>query len=62
MRKGSGYIGRKMLKMERPDRRQRGRRKVKFVDDVREDMQIVGVREDARNRERWTTMIRCRDT
>ena len=38
-----GYIGRKMLEMELPGRRQRGRSKRRFMDAVREDMQVFGV-------------------
>lgn len=59
-RRDSPYIGRRMLEMELPGRRQRGRPKRRFMDTVREDMQIVGVRvEDAENRERWKSMTRC---
>ena len=37
----SEYIGRRMFKMELPDRRQRGRPKRRFLHMVREEMLIV---------------------
>ena len=37
-------------------RRQRGRPKRRFMDVVREDMKIAGVREEGDDRERWKTM------
>jgi len=56
-RRDSGYIGRRMLEMELPGRRKRGRPKRRSMDAVREDMQIVGVRVgDAENMERWKSM------
>ncbi|PME06485.1 hypothetical protein A8A06_13560 [Escherichia coli] len=61
-RRDSGYIGQRMLKMELPGRRRRGRPQRRFMDVVKEDMQRVGVREeDARDRVRWRQMIRCGD-
>ena len=49
----SEYIGRGMLKMGLPGRRQRGRPKRRFQDMVREDMQRFGVREEnAEDKER----------
>ena len=59
-RRDSEYIGKRMLKMESPGGRQRERPKRRFMDGVREDMQIVCVtEEDANNRERWRRIIRC---
>ena len=47
--------------MELPGRRRRGQPK-RFIDAVKEDMQIVGVRvEDTENRVKWKTVIRCGD-
>uniref|UniRef100_A0A3Q3XPT4 C2H2-type domain-containing protein n=1 Tax=Mola mola TaxID=94237 RepID=A0A3Q3XPT4_MOLML len=44
-------------------RRQRAEPKRRLMDMVREDMQIVGVREeDAEDRGRWRRMIRCGDS
>ena len=52
----------KMLEMEPPGRRRRGRPKRRYVDAVKEDMQVVGVRvEDTENRVKWKTVIRCGD-
>ena len=41
----SEYIGRRMLGMELPGRRPRGRPKRRFMDAVKEDMKPAGVRE-----------------
>ncbi|KAF7663896.1 hypothetical protein LDENG_00196870 [Lucifuga dentata] len=49
-RRDAGFIGRKMLKMELPGKKKRGRLKRRFIFAVREDMQVVGVTED---KERW---------
>ena len=38
-------------------RRQRGRPKRRFIDLLRKNMQVVDVREDAENRERWRRMV-----
>ena len=47
------------LEMELPGRRPRGRQKRRFMDAVKEDMQVAGVRvEDTENRVKWKTMIR----
>ena len=40
-RRDSGDIGRRMLEMELPGRRPRGRPKRRFIDAVKEDMQVV---------------------
>ena len=50
-RRDGGYIGRRMLEMELPSKRRRGRPKRRYMDAVKEDMQVVGVRiEDTENR------------
>ena len=62
-RSDSEHIGRWMLKMELPGRRQKGRPKRRFMDVVREEAQIADVtEEDAEDREKWRTMIRCGDS
>ena len=38
MRRDQGYVGRKMMKMELPGKRKRGRAKKRFSDVVKEDM------------------------
>ncbi|KAK3575294.1 hypothetical protein QTP86_023415 [Hemibagrus guttatus] len=56
------YIGRRMLDMELPGRRQRGRPKRRYMDGINEDMKLVGASvEDAEDRDRWREMIRCGD-
>ncbi|KAF7659468.1 hypothetical protein LDENG_00297190 [Lucifuga dentata] len=51
-----------MLRLELPGRRPRGRPKRRFMDAVKEDMKLVGVREEeAEDRVRWRQMIRCGD-
>ena len=58
----AGYTGRRMLKMELPGKRKRGRPKKKFIDRLREDMQVIGATEkDAEDRNRWKRMICCGD-
>ncbi|KAK3518089.1 hypothetical protein QTP70_033314, partial [Hemibagrus guttatus] len=61
-RRESEYIGRRMLDMELPGRRQRGRAKRRYMDGINEDMKLVGATvEDAEDRDRWREMIRCGD-
>ncbi|KAF7667879.1 hypothetical protein LDENG_00044320 [Lucifuga dentata] len=61
-RRDSERIGRRMLKLELPGRRPRGRPKRRFMDVVKEDMKLAGVREEeAEDRVRWRQMIRCGD-
>ena len=62
LRRDSEYIGRRILSFELPGRRPRGRPKRRFMDVVKVDMKVVGVREeDAEDRVRWRTLIRCGD-
>ena len=61
-RKGGGYIGRRMLRMELPGKRKRGRPKRRFMDVVKEDMAEVEVtEEDTVDRRNWIKKIRCGD-
>ncbi|KAK3546381.1 hypothetical protein QTP70_026164, partial [Hemibagrus guttatus] len=58
-RRESEYIGRRMLDMELPGRRQRGRPKRRYMDGINEDMKLVGARvEDTEDKDRWREMIR----
>ncbi|KAI5087616.1 hypothetical protein C0J45_22105, partial [Silurus meridionalis] len=53
-RRNTGYISRRMLRIETPGRRKRGRPRRRFMDVVREDMQVVGVKEeDVEDRGEW---------
>ena len=45
MRRGQDYIGRKIMEMELPGKRKRGRPKRRFLDVVKEDIRKVGARE-----------------
>ena len=61
-RKDGGYIGRRMLRMELPGKRKRGRPKRRFMDVVKEDMAEVEVtEEDTVDRRNWRKKIRCGD-
>ena len=58
----SEYVGRMMMGFKLPDRRPKGRPKRRFMDVVKEDMKLVGVRdEDEEDRVRWRQMIHCGD-
>ena len=60
MRRDQEYIGRKMIKVELPGKRKRGRPKKKFLDVVKEDIGELGAREtDVENRTVWRNMIHC---
>lgn len=62
LRRDSGYIGQRMLTMDLPGRRRRGRPQCRFLDVVREDMVMAGVTvEDTGDRMRWRQMILCGD-
>ena len=61
-RKDDGYIGRRMLRMELPGKRKRGRPKRRFMDVVKEDTAEVEVtEEDTVDRRNWRKKIRCGD-
>ena len=45
MRRVQEYVGRKMMEMELPGKRKRGRPKRRFLDVVKEDMGEVGAKE-----------------
>ena len=45
IRRDQKYVGRKMMKMELPGKRRRGRPKRRFLDVVKEDMKEVGAKE-----------------
>ena len=60
MRRDQEYVGRKMMEMELPGKRRRGRPKRRFLDVVKEDMEKVGVKEtDVESSTVWRKMIRC---
>jgi len=62
LRRETEYIGRRMLEMDLPGRRRRGRPKRRYMDAVKEDLNEVGASvEDAGDRMRWGKMIRCGD-
>ena len=52
------YVERKMMEMELPGKRKRGRPKRRFLDMVKEDMKEVGVKKmDIEDRKMWRMMI-----
>ena len=54
------YIGRKVLTMELPGKRGRERPKRRFMDAIREDLEVVKIREeDALDRRKWKGTIHC---
>ena len=60
MRREQEYLGSKMMEMELPGKRRRGRPKRRFLDVVKEDMGEVGAKEtDVEDRKIWRIMIRC---
>ena len=60
MRRDQEYVQRKMMEMESPGKRKRGRPKRRFLDIVKEDIGEVGAKEaDVENRTVWRKMIRC---
>ena len=62
MRRDDDYIGRRMIDMELPGKRKRGRPKRRYMDMVNEDMRALGLtRDDAGNRELWRKAVRCGD-
>ena len=61
-RKDDGYIGRRMLRMELPGKRKRGRPESRFMDVVKEDMsEVEATEEDTVDRNNWRRKIRCVD-
>ena len=60
MRRDQEYVGKKIMKMELPGKRRRGRPKRRFLDVVKENIGEVGAKEtDVENRTAWRKMIRC---
>ena len=60
MRRDQEYIGRKMMEMELPGKRKKGRPRRRFLDVVKKNMGEVGAKEtDVENRKVWRRMIRC---
>ena len=60
MRRDKEYLGRKMIEMELPGKRKRGRPKRRLLNLVKEDMREVGAKEtDVEDRTVWRQTIRC---
>ena len=60
MRRDQEYVGRRVMEMELPEKRKRGRLKRKFLDVMKEDIREVGAREkDIENKTLWRKIIRC---
>ena len=61
-RRDDDYVGQRVLKMELPGRRKRGRPKRRYMDTISEDMRDLGLtEEDAMDRLKWRQVIRCGD-
>ena len=61
-RKDDGYIGRRMLRMELPEKRKRGRPERRFMDVVKDEMvEVELTEEDTEVRNNWRRKIRCDD-
>ena len=65
LRKDDGYIRRRVLRMELPGKRKRGRPKRRCMDVVKEDMaedpEVEVTEEDTEDRNNWRWKIRCGD-
>ena len=60
MRRDQKNVERKMMEMDLPRKRRRGRPKRRFLDVVKEDMGELGAKEtDVEDRKVWRMMIRC---
>ena len=60
MRRDQEYVGRKMMEMELPGKRKRGRPQRRFLDVVKEDMgEVVAKETDVENRMIWIKIICC---
>ena len=60
MKRDQEYVGRRVMEMELPGKRKRGRPKRRFLNVVKEDMGKVDAREkDVENRTVWRKMIPC---
>ena len=61
-RREPGYVGRRLLEMEIPGKRRRGRPKRRWIDTVKEDLRELELDEEEwKNREEWRRKIRCGD-
>ena len=60
-RREEEYIRRKVLVMELPGKRGRGRPKRRFMDAIREDFEVVKIREDTLDRRKRKGAICCGD-
>ena len=59
MRREQEYVGKRVMEMELPGKRKRGRPKRKFLDVVKEDMAEVGARDkDIENGTLWQPLIK----
>ena len=59
-RRDNDYIGKRLLRMEVPGKRRKGRPKRRYMDVLREDLKTVrGTLTDAAHRSIWRRCIHC---
>ena len=60
MMRDQEYVGSRIMELELPGKRKRGRPKTRFLDVVKEDMGQVGAKDtDVEDRKVWRMIIRC---
>ena len=63
VKRREGYVGKRMMEMVVPGRIKRGRPRRRWMDLAREDMEMVGAREeDEFDRVKWRILSRCGNT
>ena len=60
-RREERYVGKRALKVKIPGKRRRGRPARRWMDVIREDMEELGLEEDAEDKDKWRKLVRCGD-
>ena len=61
VKRREGCVGKRVLKMKIPGNRRRGRPARRWMDVIREDMEELGLEEDAEDKDKWRKLVRCGD-